>query len=192
MPSGGTGVVVLEGGSMSLLGLWVALQAHAGQLAGVTLPDTVSVGGQSLVLNGLGLREKYFLDIYVGGLYLPAKTTDATKAIETDQPKRIIMHFIYGSVPKDKVNETFDGGFAGVAGAAALSDRVKQLEGWMTDFTTGDEVVFDYVPGTGTTVTVKGATKGTIPGADFMKALWSVYLGANPPTANLKSGMLGQ
>jgi hypothetical protein len=51
--------------------------------------------------------------------------------------------------------------------------------------------VLDYVPGTGTTVTVKGAKKGTIAGADFMKALWSVYLGANPPTAKLKSGLLG-
>jgi hypothetical protein len=50
-------------------------------------------------------------------------------------------------------------------------------------------VRFDYVPGAGTSV--KGQLKGTIPGADFMRGLWSVYLGPNPPTKALKSGMMG-
>ncbi|MEQ1567049.1 MAG: chalcone isomerase family protein [Myxococcota bacterium] len=167
------------------------LSAQAKDLAGVTMSDTATVGGQSVSLNGMGLREKYFIDVYVGGLYLTTKTSDGAKAIAADEPKRIVMHFIYSEVPKDKVNETFSEGFAGVAGADALKDKATQLMGWMGDFTSGDEVVFDYVPGTGTTVTVKGVNKGTIAGADFMKALWSVYLGANPPTSALKSGMLG-
>lgn len=166
--------------------------AMAGELGGVTMPDQATVGGQALVLNGMGLREKYFIDVYVGGLYLPTKTTDATKAIDADVAKRIVMHFVYSSVPADKVRETFAEGFAGVAGAAAMAPKVEQLNGWMVDLTTGDEVVLDYVPGTGTTIKVKGATKGTIEGADFMKALWGVYLGPNPPTAKLKSGLLGQ
>lgn len=165
--------------------------ANAGELAGVKMPDSVTVGGANLVLNGLGLREKYFIDIYVGGLYLPAKTTDANKAITADEPKRIVMHFIYSDVPAEKVHETFDGGFAGVPGHESFQDKINQLKGWMTDFTTGDIVIFDYVPGTGTTVTVKGANKGTIAGADFMKGLWTVYLGPKPPTAALKAGMLG-
>jgi Chalcone isomerase-like len=165
--------------------------AEAGTLAGVTLPDSTTVGGSTVVLNGMGLREKYFIDIYVGALYLPAKTTDATKAITADEPKRIVMHFTYSSVPKDKVNETFDSGFAGVPGHEAYQDRIDTLKGMMTDFTTGDVVTLDYVPGAGTTVTVKGQNKGTIAGADFMKGLWTVYLGPKPPTAALKAGMLG-
>ena len=49
-----------------LLSLLLALSpAHAATLAGVTLADTATVGGQPVVLNGMGLREKYFLDIYV-------------------------------------------------------------------------------------------------------------------------------
>jgi hypothetical protein len=171
--------------------LLLALQAHAGTLAGVTLPDTATVGGQSLVLNGLGLREKYFFDIYVGGLYLPAKTTDSAKAIADDVPKRIVMSFIYSSVPKDKMNETFDESFGkqGAAGTAQASNKAI-LEGWMEDLVAGDVVVIDYVPGTGTTVTVKNKVKGTIPGVDFMKVLWSVYVGPNPPTGALKAGMM--
>lgn len=175
------------------MALWVGMNsALAGSLAGVTMPDSASVGGQSLVLNGMGLREKYFIDVYVGGLYLPTKTTDAAKAIDSDVPKRIVMHFVYSDVPADKVRETFTAGFAAVPGGAAMSDRMNTLNGYMVDLTTGDQVVLDYVPGTGTTVTVKGQVKGTIAGTDFMKALWGVYLGASPPTAKLKAGLLGQ
>ena len=50
---------------MQKFALWLAFvvlvvaslsNVHAAGLAGVTLPDTVQVGGKSLVLNGLGLR----------------------------------------------------------------------------------------------------------------------------------------
>ncbi len=171
--------------------LLACLNVFAGTLEGVTLPDTATVGGQTLVLNGMGLREKFFINVYVGGLYLPAKTTDSAKAVNDDVPKKIVMHFQYSDVPKDKVNETFDESFGnqGAMGTAQAANKEK-LKGWMTDLTTGDEIVFEYVPGTGTTVTVKGVKKGTIEGVDFMKTLWSVYVGPNPPTAALKSGMM--
>ncbi|HHO54716.1 MAG TPA: hypothetical protein ENK18_28550 [Deltaproteobacteria bacterium] len=173
---------------MWLIALWMSA-AQAGELAGVTMPDQVSVGGTQLVLNGMGLREKYFIDVYVGGLYLPSKTTEASTAIEQDVAKRIIMHFVYSNVPADKMRDTFREGFSGV-GATGLDDKIEQLNGWMTDLTSGDQVILDYVPGTGTTVTVKGQQKGTIAGADFMRALWGVYLGAKPPTNKLKAGLL--
>jgi len=168
--------------------LLFAQLAFGGTLAGVTLPDTVTVGGETLTLNGLGLREKYFIDIYVGGLYLKAPTTDDKKAIAADEPKRIIMHFIYGDVPADKMRDTWDGGFGNNGGGDPA--KIEKLKSWMADMTTGDEIIMDYVPGTGTTVTVKGTKKGTIEGADFMKALFSVYLGDSPPTSKLKKGMM--
>ena len=43
---------------------------NAAELAGVTLPDTQQVAGKTLVLNGMGIRTKYIVKIYVGGLYL--------------------------------------------------------------------------------------------------------------------------
>ena len=44
--------------------------ALAGELAGVTLPDTLKAGEKTLKLNGLGLRKKAVFKVYVGGLYL--------------------------------------------------------------------------------------------------------------------------
>jgi len=176
---------------MFLAALSFAVPALAASLSSVTLPDTATVGGQSLVLNGLGLREKYFIDVYVGGLYLPAKTTDAAKAISDDVPKRIVMAFIYSHVTKDQLCETYNEGIAKQPENAALKPKYDTLCGYLGDVVSGDQVSLDYVPGTGTTVTVKGSSKGTIDGADFMRSLWTVYLGAAPPTEKLKKGMLG-
>lgn len=177
---------------LSVLFAFILSSAQAGELAGVKVPDTVDVGGKSLVLNGMGLREKYWFDIYVGSLYLPAKTTSARSAIDDDVPKRIQMNFIYRNVTKAQQIEAIDEDLAhDPATAQKLKAEWDKFKGWYTDMAAGDVAVYDYVPGVGTTVTVKGQNKGTIAGADFMKALWNVYLGANPPTANLKSGMLG-
>ena len=48
--------------------LLVTLPAAAGTLADVTLPDTVDVKGQKLALNGMGLRKKFVVKVYVAGL----------------------------------------------------------------------------------------------------------------------------
>ena len=165
--------------------------AHAGELAGVTMPDNVTVAGKPLVLNGMGLREKFFIDVYVGGLYLPEKTTDARKAIDADVPKRIEMSFIYSEVDKGKITGAFDDGFAAVGATESQSSGLARLNGMMETVKSGEKIVLDYEPGVGTHVFVKGAEKGTIAGVDFMKALWGVYLGPSPPTGALKKGMLG-
>ena len=165
--------------------------AHAADLAGVTLPDSATVGGQPLVLNGMGLREKYFIDIYVGALYLPAKSKDAAAAVALDAPKRVVMHFIYKEVTAEQMRETFAEGLAKLPNRAALADRFATLDGMMKTVRAGDSVTLDYVPGKGTTVTFNGAVSGTVAGADFMKAVWSIYLGPDPASDKLKKGMMG-
>ncbi|HEY1965075.1 MAG TPA: chalcone isomerase family protein, partial [Acidobacteriaceae bacterium] len=66
---------------------------RAATLAGVTLPDTAQVGGKTLVLNGLGLRTKMMVKVYVAGLYLEQKSSDPNAIIKADAPKQIIMKF---------------------------------------------------------------------------------------------------
>jgi hypothetical protein len=53
-------------------------------------------------------------------------------------------------------------------------------------------MVFTYVPGTGTTFAINGKEKRTIAGPAFGPVLFSVWLGAKPPNADLKKGMLGR
>jgi hypothetical protein len=77
--------------SVAVLVLASMLNLHAASLAGVTLPDTAQVGGTTLVLNGLGLRTKFVVKVYVAGLYLDKKSADADAIIKADAPKQIVM-----------------------------------------------------------------------------------------------------
>ena len=176
-----------------MLGLLLSLPANAGSLSSVTVPDSATVAGQSLVLNGMGLREKFWIDIYVGSLYLPSKTTDASKAINDDVAKRITMDFIYSEVTKEQLIETFQEGLAKQPNASAeVKAGMATLNTWMQDVHAGDKIVIDYVPGTGTTISMKGQAKGTIEGVDFMRSLLTIFIGDDPPTAAFKAGMMGK
>ena len=43
----------------------------------VSLPNSQSFQGTELMLNGAGVREKLWIDLYAGGLYLTEKSSDA-------------------------------------------------------------------------------------------------------------------
>lgn len=177
--------------TLMLLATLAVPQADAAELAGVTMPDTATVAGKSLVLNGMGLREKFFIDVYVGGLYLPAKTKDAASAISQDVPKRIKMHFIYSEVSKEKLTGAFDDGFDAVGARESQASGLAKLNAMMETVKSGETITLDYEPGVGSHISVKGVKKGTIAGVEFMQALWGVYLGPSPPTGALKKGLLG-
>ena len=168
-----------------------AVPLVAATLGGVTLPDTITVGNQTLVLNGLGLRTKMFFKIYVGGLYLENKSGDAASIIQADSTKRVVLQFIYGEVTRDQMVENFEGGFKHNAPGAAKA-QVDQFLAAIETMKKGEQLVATYVPGTGTTLTIKGKDKLTIPGLPFAQALFSVWLGPKPPTGDLKDGMLGK
>jgi hypothetical protein len=55
----------------------------------------------------------------------------------------------------------------------------------------GERPSFTDEPGVGIQVDVGGASKGTIEGDDFARALLFIRLGAHPPDAGLKSALLG-
>ncbi len=162
-------------------------------VAGVDLNDRVSVAGQSLVLNGAGIREKFFFDIYVVALYLPNKAQDAHKILGADQPWRVIMHFLYSEVDREKLDKGWDEGFEDNAGSKMnqLRERLQKFKGMFRDLHKGDEVVLDYEPGKGVTVRINGKREGVVQGADFARVLLSVWIGEEPVTKAVKRDLLG-
>jgi hypothetical protein len=171
----------------------VAAPAVAAEKAGVKLPDSYSLDGNSLVLNGLGLREAtiFAVDVYVAGLYVPSKTKDASQILKADVPKHLTMKFVR-DVGRDKQVEAWREGFKKNAkDYGAIEAKVEKLLGWMADISDGESMSVSYVPGTGTSVSVKGEKKGTIEGEDFQYALFRIYIGPNPPNDGLKTGLLG-
>lgn len=166
---------------------------RAGTLAGVTLPDNVQVGGTTLVLNGVGLRTKYAFKVYVAGLYLPQKSSDSAAILKPDVPKRIVMHFVR-NVSKNQLTDGFSESFSSNTpdGAKKLKLEIDRLFATLEAVKDGQEIMFTYVPGTGTSVTQGSTDKLTITDPAFAEMMFSVWLGNNPPNAGLKKGILGQ
>jgi len=164
---------------------------HASSLAGVTLPDTVQAGGKTLVLNGMGLRTKFVVKVYVAGLYLEQKSSDPSAILNADVPKRIVMHFLR-DVSKKQLADAFDESFNNNAPDAKKSMKpdIDRLLDALEPVKDGNEMVFTYVPGTGTTLVTNGKEKLTIAGPEFSRVLFSVWLGPKPPNAGLKKGIL--
>lgn len=183
---------------MTRIALAAALLAvgttYAGTLEGVTLPDSQEVGGHTLVLNGMGLREATFLrvDVYVAGLYVPTKTAEPETILATTEPKRLVMSFVR-TVGKGKLTGAWTEGFEKNAGdaSAEIAPGLAALNAAMVDVRKGDTIVLTYLPDAGTTVTVKGKDAATIPGKAFQRVLFSIWVGPHPPNVGLREGLLG-
>jgi hypothetical protein len=169
-----------------------AAVASAGELAGVKVPDTATVGGQQLVLNGLGLRKKAIFSVYVGALYLPAKSADPAAIITLEAPKRMEMHFVR-DVGKDKIAEGWREGFANNSGAKlpALQQRLDEFAGKWVDMANGDMAAMTYLGGGLLKLEIKGQEVGTFQGKEFADAVLACWLGPKPPSEDLKKGLLG-
>jgi hypothetical protein len=90
----------------------LAVPGLAGELAGVTLPESAKVGDATLKLNGMGLRKKFIIKIYVGALYLKSPSKDVPAILNADEPMRMVMHFLYKEVEAEKITEAWTEGFA--------------------------------------------------------------------------------
>lgn len=177
----------------ALLTLLLAVPGGAGTVAGVTLPDTAEVKGQNLVLNGMALRSKFFIKVYVGGLYLAQKEKDAAKILGTDSPRQMVMHFLY-DVTKDQMCTAWNDGLADNTpnAPADVKKSFTTLCGWMEPIKKGNRIVLTYVPGEGTHVEVNGKAKGTLEGKATADAIARTWIGPDPdPGADFKKGVLG-
>jgi len=180
---------------LSLLALlcWGAVVQGA-TVEGVELPGEIRLGEQRLQLNGAGVREKFFFDIYVAGLYLKARQADAGRILSQDRPWRMVMHFLYKKVGKEKLADGWEEGFEANLDEARMErlrlqiDRFKAL---FPDLHRGDEVLLDHLPGGGVKVTINGRDAGTVGGNDFASALLGIWLGERPVTRSLKADLLG-
>ena len=178
----------------TLLAFAFALPLIAATIAGVNLENSVTVNNQPLVFNGGGIRKKFFIKVYVGALYLPAKNNNATAIIATDAPRRQVMHFLY-SVSKDQMCDAWEEGLRDNTknASAEVKAAFKTLCSWMEPIPKGNRLLLTYVPGTGTTVEVNGKTKGTLPGKATADAILATWIGPKPgPGEDFKGAVLGK
>jgi hypothetical protein len=179
-----------------LLAAWLAVSIpQAAEVAGVKIEEKIQVGGQELVLNGAGLRTRFFIKVYVGALYAGQKATTPAVLIDSTAPRRMVLRMLR-DMDADTLYGALDEGLRNNLTPAEMtelkpqSDQLAVLMKGIGAVKEGDSIVIDF-GGTGIEVGVNGKSRGRIEGPAFARALLKVWLGENPADAALKKGLLG-
>jgi len=182
----------------SLLGLAIAtVAAQPLEVEGQKFEPTVQVGGQTLNLNGVGLRKRAIFKVYVAGLYVPQKSTNPATLISDKGARRVSLRMLR-DVDAGSFIDSFNEGLKNNLTETQLAALKTQTDSLTTTLKSigeakkGDTINFDYTPDGGTRISVNGQPRGDpIPGADFFSAVLRIWLGEKPADEGLKKGMLG-
>jgi hypothetical protein len=173
--------------------LLLAAPVPAREVAGVPVPETLDAGGRTLQLNGAGLRTRFFVEVYVGALYLERRSDDAVALLTADEPWAVTLVF-RRDVGHHAILEAFLSAFE--QNSPGQLDRLRpQLEIFhaiLEDLKQGQAMRLHYLPGTGTTLTSPGGATATVPGRPFGEAILRTWLGEHPADARLKDALLGR
>jgi hypothetical protein len=168
---------------------------YAKEVGGINMPDTLAVGSDTLVLNGAGIRTKFFIKAYVGGLYVKQKSGDANAIINADAPMAIRLHITSKLITSEKMKEATLEGFQNSTkgNTAPYKDKIDTFIAVFKDnIKIGDVYDLIYIPGEGTKVYKNTELKSTAVGLDFKKVLFGIWLGDKPADKDLKALMLGK
>ena len=171
-------------------------QILAAEVSGVFIDAEIKAeNGELLVLNGAGLREKFWVDVYVGSLYLPTTSNDVAEILSKPEPWRIQLDFVYKEVAQKKLLDSWREGFEKNQNTETLQQLQTRIAAFYGFFASSavakDQFWFDYQPGVGTRVSKNQLLLGVIPGEDFANALLEIWLGNHPADKSLKKAMLG-
>ncbi len=184
----------------ALTSIVLASAALAAEVAGVKLDDRVMIAPNApeLVLNGAGVRTRFFVKVYVGALYLPEKKSSAADVLALSGAKRMTLAMLR-DLTAQQLADALNEGFAAnnpppdqerykgqLAELLAVMNALGQAK-------QGEIIALDYLPDSGTRVVVNGQAKGKpLPDEGFYRAILKIWLGDKPVDADLKKGLLGQ
>ncbi len=172
-------------------------EAQVKEIEGFRFDSTLRLGGADLVLNGVGVRRRFFVPVYVAALYVPARSSDAETLLSQRGPRRMSMKFVR-EVEAELFMTSLDVGMR-------KHYTPEQLAGWKDQWQTltrvistmvlarrADNVTWDYTPDEGARVMQNSVARvPSMRGEDFYNAVLRVWLGPQPADADLKKGLLG-
>ncbi|MFN3566403.1 MAG: chalcone isomerase family protein [Burkholderiaceae bacterium] len=179
------------------IGMGGVARAQPIEIEGVKFEPTVQVGGQTLQLNGAGIRTRVIFKVYVAGLYVPQKSTDPNVLLAQNGPRRVAIHMLRNVDAETFATSLADGLKANhteqqLAALKAQADALTANLRAIGEAKKGDAIFFEFTPEAGTRIVVNGQPRGNpIPGEDFFAAVLRIWLGHRPADADLKKGMLG-
>ncbi len=181
---------------LTLIVLSIGLVSYAQVvISGVRLPAELNFEEKTLFLNGGGLRQKLWIDLYVGGLYLPERTNSSRRIIEADQVQAIRLQIVSRLITSEKMKKAIDEGMQKSTGGntGPLADKIESFKSFFSieEIVKGDLFDIVYFPDKGVVVYKNEKLVGVVDGLRFKQALWGIWLGDEPADKDLKEGMLG-
>jgi hypothetical protein len=169
---------------------------YARTIGGVNMGETFKAGDTSLMLNGAGIREKFFVDIYVAGLYLKEKNSDYKQIMAQDETMAIKIKIVSSLVTAERFKEACEEGFERTTNGNTKPLRPKidlAYTAFAQQFNVGDIFDIVYIKGVGTDFYKNGKLVTKVDGLDFKAALFGIWIIDKPSHKNekLRKGMLG-
>jgi len=183
--------------ALLLLGACLAASAATLDVAGVKIEDSHTLRGTTLRLNGAGIRYKAVFKVYTAGLYLVGSASTPEEVLAAPGPKRVTITMLR-SIDANELGKLFTKGVEENSPRSEFAQlipgllRMGQMFADQKTLQAGDTFTVDWIPGTGTIVTVKGVVQGDpIKEQAFFNALLRIWLGPAPADYKLKDALLG-
>lgn len=167
---------------------------------GVKFPDIQRIGDTDVKIKGAGVFSPFGFSIYVLGLYSNNESKDNMVLKDLDEPMTLQLYSLYGGLKIKDLMKEIKRGFKYSTDRnkevlAAIDSRVKEFLNILNS--KGDPkkygaITFSYEPGKGTHINYKEEYLGTIPGLDFKKAFFGIWLNHNCADNGLRSKMIGK
>lgn len=167
-------------------------------VSGVRFDDIADLKGSKIQLNGAGVRYKAIFKVYAAGLYLSRKAGTTEDVLAAPGAKRMTITMLR-DIDSAELGKLFARGMEDNMDKSAFSKlipgvlRMSQIFSDHKKLNAGDTFALDWVPGTGTVVTVRGVQQGEpFKEPEFFNALLRIWLGPNPADWKLKEALLGK
>ena len=167
-------------------------------VAGVKYETSTELQGSKVQLNGAGIRYFGPFKVYAAALYLGKKAVTPEEALAQPGAKRIAVTMLreidaseLGKLFTRSVEDNMEKGSFSKLIPGLI--RMSQIFADHKKLAAGDSFTLDWVPGTGTVVSVKGIPQGeAFKEPEFYQALMRIWLGPVPVDWKLKEHLLGQ
>ncbi len=183
--------------------IWIVLavagfgvEASAASLDGLSLPDTYPAAGQTLALNGIGIRTLTILHVkvYVAGLYLSQPSHDPRAIMASSGPKVILLQFLHSASKSDiekryREGEERNCGQGGCNPADATD--FEKLIAATPAAAVGDTLTF-ILTSKGVRALSNNKVIGDYTNPDLATRLLAGFIGETPPSEDLKRHLLGE
>ncbi len=177
-----------------IVGICALIFLSIGTVNAVDLEKLFKQDDINLILNGQGVRDKFFIDLYVAGLYLKEKSSDFQKIINADEPMNIRLHIVSSLITSQKMEDGTREGFKNSTNGnmEPIKEKIESfLAVFREEIKENDIYDFLYIPQSGINIYKNSKLKKTIKSLEFKKALFAIWIGENPAQDSLKKDILG-